>query len=242
MIEASSFTLAETGVVSADTFGFESAANRTTDGLGPGGGTGVKKSPYASTAGSYGGLGGGAAEGKMYGSDIYPDMPGSAGATGYTMPTAGTLTAAGGGVVHVKATGAIVVNGSISANGALTGGVANGTGGTFGGGSGGAILLEGKTFSGGAAAVLSADGGSSTATYARGGGGGRISVIVGDKYSPDIPSSRLSILESMPDSFLGTATVAGGTVGSADTGIAGADGTIRFVTVASGSGLMIFVR
>ena len=242
LIEASSFTLAETGVISADTFGFESAANRTTDGLGPGGGTGVKKSPYASTAGSYGGLGGGAAEGKMYGSDIYPDMPGSAGATGYTMPTAGTLTAAGGGVVHVKVTGAIVVNGSISANGALTGGVADDTGRTFGGGSGGAILLEGKTFSGGAAAVLSADGGSSTATYARGGGGGRISVIVGDKYSPDIPSSRLSILESMPDSFLGTATVAGGTVGSADTGIAGADGTIRFVTVNSRSGLAIFVR
>ena len=242
-ISAASCTIADGALVSADTFGFESASSRTTDGLGPGGGTGVKKTPYASTAGSYGGLGGGAAEGKMYGSDIYPDLPGSAGATGYTMPTAGTLTAAGGGVVHIKTTGSVIVNGTISACGTLTGGAGNTTGGTFGGGSGGAILLEGKTFSGGATAVLSADGGSSTATYARGGGGGRVSVIVGDEYTSDVKPSRLVVEESLPAAvFSGTATVAGGTVGSAETGIAGGDGTIRFVTIKSGRGLTIFVQ
>ena len=242
-ITAASCSIAETALVSADSFGFESVRSSKSNGTGPG--AGIKIGTSGETTGaSHGGLGGNADASKIYDDPIYPTLPGSSGGTSASIGKTIRLALAGGGVVHIKTTGAFALDGSVSANGILSG-AGNKYDFRFGGGSGGSILLEAKKFTFGSTAQLSADGGSTTATRGCAGGGGRIALIEGEEYSPEVKPSRLTILESMPDSFLGTATVAGGTYGgdgSFEDSAPGEDGTIRFVTVNSGSGLAIFVR
>jgi hypothetical protein len=148
-------------------------------GFAAGQGIGAGKSAYSSTSGYVGGGGGyggfGAASGgaipafggSTYGSAIDPVFVGGSGGGYYTSSSPG---GAGGGAIYITVTGALLVNGRISANG--TAGVGQGTG----GGSGGSIVLTAGTLVG--SGTLSANGGAGN-ELGGGGGGGRISVQYG---------------------------------------------------------------
>lgn len=132
---------------------------------GPGAGKYAGSGSGAGHAG-YGGRGGtslAATGGATYGSAIAPTDPGSGGG-GYPPQFLG---GAGGGIVHLTVSGALLVNGRISANG--SGGAAQGAG----GGSGGSVWLTAGTLSGNG--VISANGGAGTG-YGGGGGGGRVAL------------------------------------------------------------------
>jgi hypothetical protein len=135
-------------------------------GAGPGGGQ------YADGGGGHGGVGGLAKGGGIYGSSNAPVQPGSGGG-GNNAGSVARFGGAGGGVVRVLATGAVTVNGAITASGA------NKAGTYGGGGAGGSIYLYCQRFSG-TGGTLTANGGTGLAydgtNPGGGGGGGRISV------------------------------------------------------------------
>ena len=142
-------------------------------GYGPGGG-------IAYIGGSHGGLGGAySTDGTRtptYGVAAAPAMPGSGG--GGSSAQYQTSGGAGGGVVRIEATGQVVMNGTISANGAAD---ANVSGSSYvgGGGSGGSIWLTCATITttGG---NIHANGGGAASQYNRSGGGGRIAIVTTD--------------------------------------------------------------
>jgi hypothetical protein len=145
------------------------------DGAGYVAGTGSGAGRYGSTSigpvgagGGYGGYGANGATnaaigGSPYGSLTMPLDPGSGG--GGASPFLG---GAGGGVVHLIVTGALRVDGKISANGVA------GTLPSAGGGSGGGICLAAGTLAG--SGLISANGGAGNA-LGGGGGGGRIAIV-----------------------------------------------------------------
>lgn len=155
---AKNFSLAATGIVSANSAGWGSAR-----------GPGVSSEYHH--GGSYGGLGGNTLgverTGTTYGDYRHPLMPGSSTARINTSKTAPT----GGGVVYIETTGNMGIDGSITANG---GGSAE----YVAGASGGSIyLMCGRMLAG--AGELTATGGNNTSSDAKhggGGGGGRIAV------------------------------------------------------------------
>jgi hypothetical protein len=144
----------------------------------PGGGRGAGKYSYSSSSGylgggaGYGGYGaasGGANPalgGSTYGSVTVPTDPGSDGG-GYIPSGPG---GAGAGAIRMNVTGALLVNGRISANGGA--GVGQGTG----GGSGGSVWLTAGTLAG--AGTISANGGAGN-ELGGGGGGGCVSIQYG---------------------------------------------------------------
>ncbi|MGP8199274.1 MAG: beta strand repeat-containing protein [Limisphaerales bacterium] len=141
----------------------------------PGGtGTGAGRSSGGSyqdgSGGGYGGIGGmsssNAVGGVTYGSFTGPTNLGSGGGASYA-----GAGGSGGGLIQITAGGSVIVNGTISANGA------NGTNARSGGGSGGSIWLTGLTLSGSGA--ISANGGSGDPSHGGGGGGGRIALQCG---------------------------------------------------------------
>ena len=111
--------------------------------------------------GSHGGLGGGNGA-STYGSFAAPADPGSGGVgAGHA-----------GGVVRVTASGAITINGTITANG-----VYGNVGAAYGSGSGGSVWLDCWTLAG-TGGVVTANGGAVGGSDTSGtGGGGRIAVI-----------------------------------------------------------------
>ncbi len=120
------------------------------------------------TGAGHGGFGGGFAVmpgGTVYGQLNAPNSLGSGGGRGAIL---GTITpgGSGGGVVTMNVTGALTVNGSITADGDP---------GPYpaGGGSGGSICINAGTLAG--AGLLSANGGAAS-TSSGGGGGGRVAV------------------------------------------------------------------
>lgn len=137
----------------------------------------------------YGGLGGGsdgATYGLTYGSALAPTAMGSGGNNQL-------YGGAGGGAIKLIATDALVVDGSISADG----GKASGQFG--GGGSGGSIWLEVGALSGNG--VITAKGGEyHSGTLSCGGGGGRMLI----RYAPPSPqaaaadASALCLVTSLP--------------------------------------------
>ncbi len=147
------------------------AINATGNGYGGGYGTGSGQSSSGSfqdgSGAGYGGIGGmsssNALGGATYGSFAAPANLGSGGGAGY----AGS-GGSGGGLIVIVAGGGVIVNGSISANGA------NGTNSRSGGGSGGSVSVTALTLSG--SGVITANGGSGDPTHGGGGGGGRIAV------------------------------------------------------------------
>jgi hypothetical protein len=147
------------------------AINANGNGYGGGLGTGAGQSSSGSyrdgSGAGYGGIGGvsssNAVGGSTYGSFTEPANLGSGGGAGY----AGS-GGSGGGLIQITAGGGVIVNGSISANGA------NGTNARSGGGSGGGVWLAALTLSGSGA--ITANGGSGDPTHGGGGGGGRIAV------------------------------------------------------------------
>ena len=195
-----SLTVAQGGTLSADKRGglglhLDSARQKFgfPDGLhgyygyGPGGG-------YKPNAAGHGGKGGrssavGSAtygnDNNVYDDEWFPIWPGSGGGS---LPHDSANYGAGGtggGIIHVTTPGAIVVNGTVSADGGMdafyhtTDWMSN-----FGAGSGGTVFLFGETFTGGANAKITAKGGDGLQrkngnNVSATGGGGRIAIWTG---------------------------------------------------------------
>lgn len=116
----------------------------------------------------------------------------------------------GGGVIRIEVTGELILDGTISANGANHEG---------GGGAGGGILLVSKTFGGSTSGILSANGAFGSTRWNGGGGGGRIAVWygpapIGAWVSGRIP--RYFVITDAPPDFHGVVSVNCG-IGWADT-------------------------
>jgi len=185
--------------------------------------------------------------GRIYGDAFLPLMPGSGGGSrgnGWDR-SAGH----GGGLVYVMAMNAIVVNGTVSANGMAS----------FcersGGGSGGAICLKAPTLTAGASAVLSANGGAAKKTrYSGAGAGGRIAVWTGLLDGEVGRSAKTVRCADVPDGSIRFCCLAEGAVVSASAGSvsfafeddwpyssAAEDGTVRFIERHT-DGFLLFVR
>lgn len=162
--QVGSLTMAKGATINADGKGYGGAYY--TKGNGPGGGS----QEYTSAGGGgYGGRGGqglvATDYGPTYGASNAPTAPGSAGGAGYN-----GLGGRGGGLVLLRTTGTLTLDGTITANGTF--GNAN----YMAGGSGGGIYLTCKTLAG-TTGTLSAKGGNSTTLgTSGGGGGGRIAI------------------------------------------------------------------
>lgn len=172
-LTAATMTVSSTGSINLQGLGY-------TPLNGPGGGTGA-------IGGSYGGVGGngGAA---AYGSNTNPNDLGS----GSGNTSTGT---AGGGLVKLRVTGTLTVDGSIIASGA-NGPTLKATG------AGGSIYISAATFAGAGTGSIVAAGGNSTGAFGTG-GGGRIAQYYTTK------------------TYSGAAPVAGGGTGSSFLGTAG---------------------
>lgn len=121
----------------------------------------------------------------------------------------------GGGQIRIEASGNMVVNGVVSANGVPSGDTIY-----AGGGSGGSIYLQVKTFSGAATGRLWAKGANSGG-WSGSGGGGRIAIWCCGAPMPaetrqrvlaGLPGYKVTITNS-PFSFLGQVSVTNGTAG-----------------------------
>jgi hypothetical protein len=140
-------------------------------GQGPGAGQNFSAADVTTGGGGgYGGDGGssafGAAGGPAYGSVFTPSAMGSGGAPGSGLGT--NSGGPGGGALHLAVSGALALDGTLSANGA------NALGQGGGGGSGGSLWLAAGTLSG--AGVISANGGAGDLPSGGAGGGGRIAL------------------------------------------------------------------
>ena len=193
--------------------------------------------------------------GAAYDEPFLPSQPGSGGGqSGY-----GT-SGCGGGVIRLAAQGALVVDGTVEADGGIPAYSSD----NFAyidcacAGAGGSIFLSGATFSG--TGTLSAKGGNSyyengAPRYAGAGGGGRIAVWTGvDIWDSTMRRSRI-LSSSTPTqdgmSFSGVATAAGGSVephagasasASIDEAAAGGDGTVWFCRLKPHGGMTLMLR
>ena len=178
-IVCTDLTIASGAIINANGLGY--AGVYASDGSGPGGGN---YDQYNAGGAGHGGRGGissrGALPGEPYGSIEQPVTPGSSG--GGTQNSAGR---AGGGAIRIDATGDVIVNGSISAQGLY--------GHYLGEGAGGSILITCDTIQG--SGSLLADGALSLSGGGEG-GGGRIAV----HYTPasqqaiPIPALEFSVV------------------------------------------------
>ena len=150
----------EGGAINVDGKGYANRGDNVPSG--PGG------SRWSNGSGSHGGKGGDIRSGLPYGSVIAPTQAGSAG--GRYSGTGGD----GGGIIRIQATGSVIVNGRISANGLDCSGNA-------GGGAGGSIWITCKTFSGSSGTVEAKGGNLPPKTDGLGGGGGGRIALVFDK-------------------------------------------------------------
>jgi hypothetical protein len=167
------------------------------DGYGPGKGKGSTNSGnYAGGGAGHGGDGGdgynpgysGHGEGgNSYSSIISPLEIGSGGGGSGESPAG----ADGGGAVFLNASGTLIINGTITANGGNGQGASNAAG---GGGSGGSIFLKGYNIKGnGTLSANGGTGGTSSPTYGGRGAGGRISIHTGPAglFDSDISISKV---------------------------------------------------
>ncbi len=174
-IVCTNFTLEAGGTINADASGF---AQR--NGPGKGADIGRQSASFGAGGAGYGGGGGGgrnrgngnglggvSAGGPAYGSTNAPLDPGSGGGANSDYATA---PGHGGGAVRIAASGTVMIEGTVTANGSGS----TGTGG--GGGSGGAIFITCNRFGGSSNGLLQANGGGGFPVYGGGGGGGRIAV------------------------------------------------------------------
>ncbi len=161
-------------------------------------GWGASQGPGAGAAntlggggGAHGGRGGqgntnngGAAGGAAYDLPLLPREPGSGGGTGNNGNAVG---GAGGGVIVILASGTIILDGSLSANG-NNGALSGDRGG--GGGAGGSLYLEAVTLSGGGTLDASGGRGGPQSWQGGGGGGGRVAVLADDLEGFSLPSPQ----------------------------------------------------
>jgi hypothetical protein len=195
--QMNNLTIARGGSINANVRGYRGGTNGTDHGKGPGG---TLSSSFAGGAG-YGGAGGFSGNstpgGITYGSSNAPVHPGS-GSGCSIWGTPYVLGKTGGGLVRLLVADRVVLDGSITANGA---GPIDWSGGSSGGG----IYIHCQKFSG--AGSVSATGGASGPYHGGGGGGG----------------GRIAIWRGTDTSALSSITAAGGASGA---GSAGATGTI----------------
>lgn len=189
-IVCTNLTIDAGGAINVDSKGYAGAATVAPyDGHGPGGGQDI-------CGGSYGGRGADYAgtylnrAGDTYGSLSAPLDPGSGGGGESSGPGGN-----GGGAVRIEASGYVLVNGTISANGAST---------TRGGGSGGGIYIVCNTFSG-TNGVIRANG---SATALVGGGGGRIAVIYNTTAQAALPKPRVVFSAGRGTNYTGSSALA----------------------------------
>jgi hypothetical protein len=153
------------GTINASSKGYRGGVNAGIFGQGPG-------AARDEAGASYGGLGGGTAGrfGPTYGSLNAPSEPGSGGG-GRADSEQGD---AGGGAVWIEASGRVLLNGTISADGEEPGYRGN-----RGGGSGGSIYIACNTFAAtnGNLRAEGSDVGTDSGHTGIGGGGGRIAVV-----------------------------------------------------------------
>ena len=158
----SNLTIDGGGQINVDAKGYRGGGGSSAPGSGPGGGGGD------SNGGSHGGFSGGdqraMGKGFPYDDPFAPLLPGSGGGA------SGNPGGHGGGAVRVSATGRVLVNGIITANGGPVNGI------WAGGGSGGAVFITCNTIGG--TNVIQVNGGNSIVTQpgVMGGAGGRIAV------------------------------------------------------------------
>jgi len=173
-VVCTNLTLASNGSIDVSAKGYQGNTNWAASvrtGYGPGGGHG-EAGRVRGGGGSYGGLGG-PGDNTGYG-PIYdtPNAPANPGSGGGCKSQPGSPGGNGGGCVLIQASGNVLVNGTINANGG-DGGVDSG-----GGGSGGGGWISCSTFAG-TNGLISANGGRNSIAlnaWGGGGGGGRIAV------------------------------------------------------------------
>jgi hypothetical protein len=146
----------EGGAINVDGKGYANRGDNVPSG--PGG------SRWTNGSGSHGGKGGDFRSGLPYDSVIAPTQAGSAGGR-YS-----GIGGDGGGMIRIQATGSVIVNGRISANGLDCSGNA-------GGGAGGSIFITCGTFAGTAGAIEAMGGNIQPNADGGGGGGGRIALV-----------------------------------------------------------------
>lgn len=165
LINVGSLFVDNGGGIGADGMGFVGGLGGSAagvNGYGPGKGLGG----YYGSGAAHGGAGGwypGSGNSVEYDAAEAPLLPGSGGGGGCSSIAGG----AGGGAIRIQATGSVIVNGTISANGVSMGG--NG-----GGGGGGSVYIRCDTFGGSNGQVTAAGGNSGPGSA---GGGGRIALV-----------------------------------------------------------------
>jgi hypothetical protein len=168
-VVCSNFAVLAFGRVEADSRGF-AGCSPWYYGSGPGcpknGISGASHGGLGSTPSCPSGAARYRAPGPVYDAPESPNAPGSGGDT-----ASGTLSGgAGGGLVRIEASGAVLVNGTISANGG------NGNPDYNFGGSGGGIFIQGRTFAS-TNGIVRANGGNGGYTAGNAGGGGRVALV-----------------------------------------------------------------
>ncbi len=190
-IACSNLTVDFGGRIDVSGLGYQAGSNNVAEGVGSGPGGGKADIGASFIRGGGGGHGGRGGQG-MYQSSLFSfggipngaaEYPTNAGSGGASASVAGEAGGPGGGAVLIDATGAVVVDGAIRANGQS---YRSGT--RSGGGAGGSILVRCATVAG--SGVLQASGGVAPGTGdgGGGGGGGRIALL----YDPAAQSLQPS--------------------------------------------------
>jgi hypothetical protein len=226
--------------------GFDADGRGYSRGRGPGGGgdnTGRGGGGYGGK-GSYWSVNPG---GQVYGLANAPVQPGSAG--GYN--SAWEQSGYGGGQVWIEASGEARLNGTMTADGRISGGS------SAGGGAGGGIFISCQKFIGGSSAVLRADGKNGafwggTTWYGGGGGGGRVAVwqkVTPAKrealFSSPLTPAKVIVSATPFSAYLGAVSVTNG-VGWGDFSVATNDeatvGTVVFLQQMPPSGTLLRIQ
>lgn len=250
--EVGSLFVGEDSLLTADEHGFAggfslyASASIRSSGFGPGGGK-----YYATKLGVGGGHGGkgGGGQNASYGGVVYDDpyYPCRAGSGGCISGTTYAYKGGeGGGVIDVRAKGAIRIEGCVSANGAPAASPSESYG--DGAGAGGTVFLYGKTVTSSVGSSILACGADScfpaSANFG-GGGGGRISIWAGAEMTTEgVKAARITRSDdksAMPEGLRleGTVLAAKGT---GATTVAATDGTVWFTYIADKPGLMLLLR
>lgn len=264
-----SLTVAKGGVLSASRrggLGTHSDNTRKNLGLptpdrgyGPGGG-------YKPSAAGHGGRGGKSGivgsqlygfTGEVYDDEWFPVFPGSGGGTDIGSASSYGAGGTGGGIVHVTASGPIIVNGEVSSDGGMDAYYSADNMYRSGAGSGGTVFLLGESFTGGAQAKITAKGGdgyqNATGAQLQGtGGGGRVAIWTG--YGVYVSGSYFAHkYRECPFEYAGSFDVAPGgrllppegSQPNSDEQIAfsiGEPGTVRFGAYELPIGLRVIIR
>ena len=263
------FTVAATGVFSADWRGGSGTGSANIEGIATSGSLHYRRGfgPGSNNhvGASHGGQGGrnGGSSRSQYSTDSTPAAPYDDPYLPYQAGSGGGYcgygtSGCGGGLIHLVASGSITINGTVTADGYVPVYAADAQLDCQSAGSGGTVFLAGDTFSG--TGTLSAKGGNSQKSpnadrYSGAGGGGRIAVWTGGELWNStmnvrrLQASATPALEGMD--FSGTATAAGGKVrlwiggavfdDAASTSLGG-DGTVWFCRLKPLRGIRINFR